>query len=153
MNRLLTTSNIEKLADQLYDSTLRNLDIFFNQYLIRAVQQQNLEINSDISRQVLERIIKHRDKYKPDGLKALGVILFCWGRHHEFSNRKGKVIIKNPLNLKGLEDESVTKLSSELIMLQHLRNPFIHPEFSEREKTESVRAAALRCLALIGSTA
>ncbi|MDP8245516.1 MAG: response regulator [Candidatus Hinthialibacter antarcticus] len=153
VNRLLTTSNIEKLADQLYDSTLRNLDIFFNQYLIRSVQQQNLEINSDISRQVLERIIKHRDKYKPDGLKALGVILFCWGRHHEFSNRKGKVIIKNPLNMKGLDDDSVTKLSSELIMLQHLRNPFIHPEFSEREKTESVRAAALRCLALIGGTA
>ncbi len=153
VNRLLTASNIEKLADQLYDTSLRNLDMFFNQYLIRAVQQQNLEINSDISRQVLERIIKHREKYKPDGLKALGVILYCWGRHHEFSNRKGKVIIKNPLNLKGLDDNGVTQLASELIRLQHLRNPFIHPEFSEREKTESVRAAAVRCLALIGQTA
>lgn len=149
VNRLLTASNIKKLADQLYDSQLHNLDIFFNQYLIRMVQQQGLEINSDITRQVLERIIKHNDKYKPDGLKALGVIVFAWGRHHEFVNRKGKVVIKNPLGLKGLEDNEATQLASELIRLQHLRNPFIHPEFSEREKTESVRAAAVRCLALV----
>ncbi|MBI1389416.1 MAG: response regulator [bacterium] len=149
VNRLLTTNNVSKLADQLYDSALRNLDMFFNQYLIRAVQQKNMELNSDITRQVLERIIKHGEKYKPDGLKALGVIIYCWGRNHEFANRKGKVIIKNPLGLKGLDDDGVTELSSELIRLQHLRNPFIHPEFSEREKTESVRAAALRCLQLV----
>ncbi len=149
INRLLSEANINQLADQLYDSSLRNLDLFFNQYLIRMVQQFNLELNSDITRQVMERIIKHCGKYKPDGLKALGVIVFAWGRNHSFSNRKGAIEIKNPLGIKGLSDEEVTQLSSLLILLQHLRNPYIHPEFNEHEKTESVRKTALSCLSLV----
>jgi DNA-binding response OmpR family regulator len=149
VTRLLTSNQIEKLAQQLYDLKLNNLDIFFNQYLVRIVQQKNLELNSDITRQVMERIIKHGTKYKPDGLKALGVILFCWGRNHEFTNRKGKVKIANPLSIKGLEDEEATQLASQLILLQHLRNPFIHPEFNEWEKTDSVRQITLECLRLV----
>lgn len=148
VNRLLTEERIKLLADQLYDSGLRNLDLFFNQYLIRLVQHMNLELNSDITRQVLERILRHGSKYKPDGLKALGVIIFCWGRNHKFTNRKGKVDIQNPLGLKGLSDEQITLLASQLILLQHLRNPYIHPEFNEREKIESVRKTALTCLSL-----
>ena len=150
VNRLLTEQRIKELADQLYDRNLKNLDLFFNQYLIRTIQQNNLELNSDISRQVLERILKHGSKYKPDGLKALGVILFLWGREHSFTNRKGKVKISNPLGVKGLTDDETTQLASLLILLQHLRNPYIHPEFNEREKTESVRKTTLSCLALIG---
>lgn len=149
VNRLLTEERVKELADQLYDSSLNNLDLFFNQYLIRMVQQYNLEMNSDITRQVVERILKHGSKYKPDGLKALGVILFLWGRNHSFPNRKGKIRINNPLSVKGLTDEETTQLASLLILLQHLRNPYIHPEFNEREKTESVRNTALSCLALI----
>jgi len=149
VNRLLSAASIESLASDLYDSALGNLDIFFSRYLIRTVQQFNLELNADITRQVLERIIKHGTKYKPDGLKALGVVLFCWGRNHTFPNRKGPVEIRNPLGIKGATDEIITQLANQLILLQHLRNPFIHPEFNEREKTESVRAAALQCLALV----
>lgn len=149
VNRLLSAQNIRNLADSLYDQSLDNLDIFFNQYLIRTVQQHQLELNSDIVRQVIERILKHGDKYKPDGLKALGVIVFLWGRHHEFVNRKGKVYIKNPLSLKGVDEAEAMQLASQLIRLQHLRNPFIHPEFSEREKTDSLRQTALKCLHLI----
>lgn len=149
VNRLLTEERVKELADQLYDSTLNNLDLFFNQYLLRLAQQYNLEMNSDITRQVVERILKHGSKYKPDGLKALGIILFLWGRNHSFSNRKGKIQINNPLSVKGLTDEETTQLASLLILLQHLRNPYIHPEFNEREKTESVRKTALSCLSLI----
>ncbi len=149
VNRIIASSKMQQLADQLYDISLNNLDIFFNQYLIRIVQKDDLELNSDITRQVLERIIQHGSKYKPDGLKALGVILFCWGRNHEFTNRKGKVKIQNPLGLKGITDEMTTQLASELILLQHLRNPFIHPEFNEREKTESLRNIAFSCLSIV----
>ncbi len=149
VNRLLAGDKIQKLADQLYDTALHNLDIFFNQYLIRTVHQKDLELNSDITRQVLERMIKHGTKYKPDGLKALGVILFCWGQVHEFTNRKGKIKITNPLGIKGISDSEVTELAGKLILLQHLRNPFIHPEFNEREKTESVRNTAFNCLAIV----
>lgn len=149
VNRLLNAENIKGLADKLYDSSLQNLDIFFNQYLIRAVLQQSMELNSDITRQVVERILKHGDKYKPDGLKALGVILFLWGRTYEFTNRRGKNAVKNPLGIKGIGDEQIIQLASLLIRLQHLRNPFIHPEFSEREKTESLRQTAFACLTLV----
>ena len=147
--RLISNENIEKLAGDFYDPKLNNLDIFFNQYLIRSVHQYQLELNSDICRQVLERIIKHGSKYKPDGLKALGVIVFCWGRNHTLSNRKGKLEITNPLGIKNLPDDLTSQLASHLILLQHLRNPFIHPEFNDREKTDSVRNAAFRCLSLI----
>jgi len=149
VNRLLASDNIRQLAHQIYDAKLGNLDIFFNQYLIRTVHQMNLELNSDITRQVLERIIQHESKYKPDGLKALGVILFCWGRNHDFTNRKGKISIHNPLGVKGLADGKTTELASRLILLQHLRNPFIHPEFNEREKIDSVRKTSFTCLALV----
>ena len=149
VNRLLASDQAKKLAFDLYDPSLNNLDIFFGQYLIRTVQQHNMELNADITRQVVERIIQHGAKYKPDGLKALGVILFCWGRNHSFQNRKGKLEVRNPLSIKGLSDEGVTKLADQLILLQHLRNPFIHPEFSEREKTESVRKTTLTCISLI----
>ncbi len=149
VSRLLIQENIGKLATQFYDEKLGNLDIFFNQYLIRTIQQYQMELNSDITRQVMERILQHGSKYKPDGLKALGVILFCWGRKHEFSNREGKVEVRNPLNIKGLTDEETTQLASQLILLQHLRNPFIHPEFNEREKTESVRQTSFTCLSLV----
>ncbi|MDX9754457.1 MAG: response regulator [bacterium] len=149
VTRLINSDDVEKLALDFYDPQLRNLDIFFNQYLVRMVQLQNLELNSDICRQVMERMIQHGSKYKPDGLKALGVIVFCWGRNHEFANRKKKIQIKNPLGIKNLPDEKVSELASQLILLQHLRNPFIHPEFNEREKTESLRAAAFACLRLI----
>ncbi|MBN2327501.1 MAG: hypothetical protein JXR73_10140, partial [Candidatus Omnitrophica bacterium] len=149
VNRLLTEDRIKELVDQLYDASLNNLDLFFNQYLIRTVQQYDLELNSDITRQVLERILQHGAKYKPDGLKALGVILFLWGRNHSFTNRKSKIEITNPLAIKGLVDEEATRLASQLILLQHLRNPYIHPEFNEHEKTESVRCATVACLSLV----
>ncbi len=57
--------------------------------------------------------------------------------------------MNNPLGIKGLPDEKVPELASQLILLQHLRNPFIHPEFNDREKTESVRKAAYTCLSHI----
>jgi len=149
VSRLLTEERVKALACQLYDTSLGNLDLFFNQYLIRQVQHHALELNSDITRQVLERILQHGSKYKPDGLKALGVILFCWGRNHSFINKSGPVEIQNPLGIKGLTDDQTTRLASQLILLQHIRNPYIHPEFNEREKIESVRKTALDCLSLV----
>lgn len=146
--KLLSHGNTKKLLYALYDQRLENLDIFFNQYLIRTTQQLSLDLNSDITRQILERMLRHGPKYKPDGLKALGVILFCFARVYELRTARGPIKLKNPLNLKGLEDREVMDFSSRLIRLQHLRNPFIHPEFSEREKTNSIRETAMECLRL-----
>lgn len=144
--KLIAHNDTKKLVQSLYDERIDNLDIFFNQYVIRTTQQYALDINSDITRQILERMLRHGPKYKPDGLKALGVIAFSFGREFELRTARGPVKMKNPLNLKGLTDEEVMDFASKLIRLQHLRNPFIHPEFSEREKTESIRHTAIECL-------
>lgn len=149
VTKFLASKESSKHARDLYDTTIKNLDIFFGQHIIRTAQQHKLEINADITRQVLERMIQHESKYKPDGLKALGVILYCWGQTHTVANRKGKIEIKNPLGIKGLPDADTVELSNQLIALQHLRNPYIHPEFSERDKTESVRQTTLKCLSLV----
>ncbi|HXK94881.1 MAG TPA: hypothetical protein PKV38_14490, partial [bacterium] len=68
---------------------------------------------------------------------------------HSFINKSGPVEIQNPLGIKGLTDDQTTRLASQLILLQHIRNPYIHPEFNEREKIESVRKTALDCLSLV----
>ncbi len=146
VSKLLTQSDTKKLLNAIYDERIDNLDIFFNQYLIRTTQQFSLDLNSDITRQILERMIMHGPKYKPDGLKALGVIIFCFARNYDLRTARGPIKVKHPLGLKGLEDRDLMDFASKLIRLQHLRNPFIHPEFSEREKTTSIRQTAIECL-------
>ncbi len=146
VRRLLSGKEVFSVLDRLYDERLGNLDIFFNQHCIMVQQQQGLDLNIDITRQVLERIRAHRDRYKPDGLKALGVMVFCFGREYAFKSLKGDVKVENPLGLKGLEDLDRLRFANSLIRLQHLRNPYIHPEFTEREKTDSIRQAAIECI-------
>ena len=63
-------------------------------------------------------------------------------------NRSGPASVHNPLGLKGLDDLETMRLSGFLIRLQHLRNPFVHPEFNDREKTVSIRDTAIECLRL-----
>jgi len=148
VTRFLTGGEAEKILRDLYDAKIDNLDIFFNQYIVRTIQANDLDLNSDITRQVLERMLRHRQKYKPDGLKALGVMFFCFGRAFSFQGISGTVTVKNPMALKGLDDHQTMRLSGFLIRLQHLRNPFVHPEFSDREKTVSIRDTAIECLRL-----
>lgn len=146
--RFLSGKQFVTFLLQLYDTSLGNLDLHFTQYLMISKQIRQDDLNLDIIRQVIERMNKHRDRYKPDGLKALGVVLFCYGRNHKFKTSKETVHIENPLGLKGLDDNDVTALASALIRLQHFRNPYIHPEFSEHEKTDRLREVALESLAL-----
>lgn len=148
VSRLLSGRETEAILEHMYDHKIGTLDIFFNQYLVRTMQAYELDVDSDITRQILERMIRHRHKYKPDGLKALGVMFFCFGREFSFAGPSGSVTVKNPLGVKGLEDLETMRLASLLIRLQHLRNPFVHPEFNEREKTVCIRETAIECLRL-----
>lgn len=148
--RLLGNRVIPALLNKMYDKRLGNLDLFFNRYVILTFQRSGLELNVDITRQVLERMLVHGEKYKPDGLKALGVLVFCFGRSYEFQSAKGLTRVDNPLGLKGLSDEEAIRYANSLIRLQHLRNPYIHPEFSEREKIESIREVAVECMNFAG---
>jgi len=150
VSRFLGSKAAPPLLESMYDKSLRNLDLFFNRYVILTFQSRGLELNVDITRQVLERMLIHGEKYKPDGLKALGVLVFCFGRVHEVQTAKGNLKVDNPLGLKGLDDEETIRFSNCLIRLQHLRNPYIHPEFSEREKIDSIRQVAIECMNYAG---
>jgi CheY-like chemotaxis protein len=147
--KLLTTKKTLSILDKLYDRKLRNLDLFFNRYLLLTLQRNRSSLNVDLVRQVLGRILQHGEKYKPDGLKALGVIIFVFGRDYECQVSSGKLHVSNPLGLKGLDEEASRKLASQLVNLQHLRNPYIHPEFSEREQIDRVRDVAVECINLV----
>lgn len=147
IRRFLGGNDMPKMIDYLFDKKMGNLDMFFSQHCILMQRQYNLDLNVDIIRQVIERIRVHQDRYKPDGLKALGVMVFTFGRNYEIKSIKGKLKVENPLGLKGLESEdSRMKFANSLVRLQHLRNPYIHPEFTEREKTDSIREAAIDCI-------
>jgi CheY-like chemotaxis protein len=146
VTRFLSARSTPGVIQNMYDRKLGKLDMFFNRYVILTFQNRGLELNVDITRQVLERMLAHGEKYKPDGLKALGVLIFCFGRDYEFQSAKGTVQIENPLGIKGLQEEEIIRFANSLIRLQHLRNPYIHPEFSEREKIENIRQTAFDCM-------
>lgn len=147
-SRFLASSELRSLLSQLYDMRLDNLSLGFSRYLLlnRTVSQ---ELTPDLVKQVLERIAKHGEKYKADGLKALGVIIYLFGRSHLFKDIKDNISIANPLGLAGLTPEEVTDLGVLLVRVQHTRNPYIHPEFNEREKLSEMRRLVIGSLQLV----
>lgn len=148
VTRFVVGGSARGLIDKMFDPSLGrgNLDLFFNQHVILTFQRYGLDLNVDITRQVLDRMLMHGEKYKPDGLKALGVIIFCFGRAYKFRSSRAEVAVGNPMGLSGLSEEETVRFSNALIRLQHLRNPYIHPEFSEREKIDNIRQIAYQCL-------
>ena len=95
-----------------------------------------MEITTDNVKQTFERITQHQKSYKPDGLKAVGIVLFCFGRTYSIKTAKKTINVNNPLNLKvnDGDDQKIEELARNLIGLQHYRNPFIHPEISDMQK-------------------
>jgi len=139
------------LVNDLMDDKRGQLDLFFHQYLARMQHLQPFDFTIDNVRQVFQRVQEHGGRYKPDGLKALGILILCFGRTYEVSTlKKKKMKIANPLNLKGLDsDEEVVQFAHLLVALQHYRNPYIHPEISEMEKVSKIRDTAVECLTMI----
>ena len=146
--KLAASKELKKILNSLFDYRSQNLALGLSRYLLLNPSNTE-EITPDLVRQVLERMTKHGEKYKADGLKALGVIAFLFGRDYEFDDLGGKTTIRNLLGVRGLSEEETTRLGVLLIRLQHTRNPFIHPEFSEREKLTEMRKLVMDCLNLI----
>lgn len=147
LSRFLESKNTYKLIQTLYDSKTRRIDLFFHQYLLQLQHQRTLEVTTDNVCQTLGRILEHRAHYKPDGLKALGIIILCFGRRYEFRRANTPVRIDKPLNLKGLDNDNEVLTFAELLAgLQHYRNPYIHPEISDMEKVSKIRETTLQCL-------
>jgi DNA-binding NarL/FixJ family response regulator len=147
LNRFLADKNSVKLIRNFIDGRTGQMDIFYHQHLLRLEQQINFDFTVDNVRQVFQRIIEHEGRYKPDGLKALGIMIVCFGRTYNVKSMRGEVKVQNPIHLKAFETEEDTlRFAQLLVSLQHFRNPYIHPEISEMEKVSKIRDTALECL-------
>jgi CheY-like chemotaxis protein len=150
ISRFLESKSTYKLIQALYDTKSRNVDLFYHQYLLQLQHQRRLEVTTDNVSQTLARILEHESRYKPDGMKALGIMIICFGRTYEFRRANGIMKIDNPLNLKGLDNDNDVLTFAELLTgLQHYRNPYIHPEISDMQKVSKIRETTLRCMVCI----
>jgi len=147
LQKFLSQRDTVKLIQKLVDPRTGQLDLFYHQHLARLQHLQTFDFTIDNVRQVFQRITEHESRYKPDGLKALGIVILCFGRSYEAKTLRGNVLIANPLNLKGFDkDDEVIHFAQLLVALQHYRNPYIHPEISEMEKISKIRETAFECL-------
>ncbi|MBN1903164.1 hypothetical protein JW926_17715, partial [Candidatus Sumerlaeota bacterium] len=150
--KFLSTPQTLDLIRQMLDPKTKHLDIFYHQYILRLQSTSGREYDFTIDnvKQTFHRILEHESRYKPDGLKALGIIILCFGRNYSYNRMNQPIEINNPLGLKGLDtDEEVMKFADLLISLQHYRNPYIHPEINEMEKVSSLRSTTFDCLKYI----
>jgi CheY-like chemotaxis protein len=138
-----------RLVKSLLEDNGRALSIFYHQYLLRLLRDANVDVTMDNVYQVFQRVLEHGGKYKPDGLKALGIVILCFGRVYAFRKLGQEIKIDNPLGIRGETTGSdALRLATLLTNLQHYRNPYIHPEISEMEKLSKIRASAIECLSL-----
>ena len=139
-----------KLVQSLLEDNRRSISLFFHQHLLRIQRDVDMEITIDNVYQTFMRILEHGGKYKPDGLKALGIVLLCFGRKYQFRRFQEEIQINNPLGLKNFDDEAeLLHFVSLLTGLQHYRNPYIHPEISEMEKLSKIRQTTFDCMNLV----
>ncbi len=149
IQRFLNEPGTPALIEALLEPKRNAISIFYQQYLLRAQKSAPHEATIDNYYYTFARILEHGGKYRPDGLKALGIMLICFGRTYRFRKFQEEIQVENPLGLTGLADAEVYRLGSLLINLQHYRNPYIHPEISEMTKVSQIRETALDCLNLI----
>jgi len=147
LQRFLGDQAALKQLKALLDPRTGQLDLFYHQYLLRLQQMYLFDFTVDNVKQVLQRILEHETRYKPDGLKALGIMIVCFGRDYTVKGMKNTIRIANPLGIKSFDrDEMVLRFAHLLVSLQHYRNPYIHPEISEMEKVSKIRETAFECL-------
>ena len=138
-----------RLIVTLLEENRRQISLFYHQHLLRVQREVSLEVTIDNVFQTFQRILEHGGKYKPDGLKALGIILLCFGRTYGFRKFQEEITVDNPLGIKGFDDEQeLLRYACLLTNLQHYRNPYIHPEISEMEKLSKIRETSFDCMNL-----
>lgn len=155
LRKLLNKRGHESTSRLLLEPSRRGLSPFFQRYLILARKNGGPNPLEHASLEnylhVLARMAELGPKYRPDGLKAFGVILICLGTDFSLDggNRTaataGAREVRACLKLAG-DDATVRTLASSLMRLQHLRNPYVHPESGEMRDLREVREEAEQCL-------
>ncbi|MDX2177656.1 MAG: response regulator [Candidatus Sumerlaeia bacterium] len=147
LQRFLQSKDNIRLIHSLLDPKKRQLDLLFHQYVLRLFQQVPFDFTIDNVRQVFLRITEHESRYKPDGLKALGILLVFFARDYSVRTLREVVHVQNPLGIRTFDTEMhLLRFAHLLVALQHYRNPYIHPEISEMEKVSKIRDTAIQCL-------
>lgn len=151
LQKFLGTAGSYLTVAEMMEQNNQHLSIFFHQYLLMLTRGHEMDFTIDNVRQTFRRILEHQSRYKPDGLKALGIMVLCFGRNYTWTKQGRAMTVNNPLALKGLADDNeVLAFADHLISLQHYRNPYIHPEISDMEKLSKIRSTAFSCLNMVG---
>ncbi len=150
LTRFLSKPETYALIDEFLEGPQRKLSVHVRQHLLVLMRGREWDVTADNVRQTLLRILEHQERYKPDGLKALGIVVVLFARTYNIvGTRTKKVVVENPLLLKGIEsEEEIVRFAELLVQLQHYRNPYIHPEISALEKISVLRQRAFECLSL-----
>lgn len=146
LGKVLSQNEIFSVIPKLLDQKRNQLDLFYHQQVLQLQRLRPMDFTVDNVKQTFLRILEHRGRYKPDGLKALGIIILVFARPHSFKGLKSDVEVPDLFKLRDISEDDVLDLAEILIGLQHLRNPYIHPEISEMEKVSNLRQQAFKCL-------
>lgn len=147
LQRFLQNDRTAMLVMEMMENNNQSLSVYFHQHLLLLLRGKEMDFTIDNVKQTLRRILEHQARYKPDGLKALGIMIICFARSYQWQKKTRTIKVHNPLAIKGLEsEEEVMRFAELLISLQHFRNPYIHPEISELEKLSIIRGTAFECL-------
>jgi len=139
-----------KILEALQEKKSDHVNIFLQQHLLQIMRDHQMDFTIDNVRQTFLRILAHRSKYRPDGLKALGIIVLVFGRSYTLRQFGKSLPVDNPLGLRGLEtDEEVVRFAELLVNLQHFRNPYVHPEIDGQQTISKIRDTALECLSML----
>jgi CheY-like chemotaxis protein len=147
LQRFLSHEQTAMLVMEMMENNNQSLSVYYHQHLLLLLRGREMDFTIDNVKQTLRRILEHQSRYKPDGLKALGIMVIAFGRTYQWLKKTRTVKVHNPLGLKGLETEAeVLRFAELLVSLQHFRNPYIHPEISDLEKLHIIRQTAFECL-------
>lgn len=150
LQKFLATDTTYLLVTEMMENNNQHLSIYYHQYLLLLMRGREMDFTIDNVKQTFRRILEHQSRYKPDGLKALGIMVLAFGRVYSWQKGNRTVKVSNPLQLKGFESDSeVIRFGELLVSLQHYRNPYIHPEISDLEKLSKIRSTAFECLNVI----
>jgi len=123
----------------------------FQQSLFLATRNRGIQFTIGNVKDVLLGLIHRREKFRPDGLKDVGILILGFGRTYTLHAWGQPIKVDNPLKIKGLElEDEIIGLAGLLINLQYARNPYVHADVKKKDKLANLRALAFDCLNMLG---
>ena len=150
LQKFLSSDATYLMVTEMMEGGNQHLSVYYHQYLLLLTRDRDMDFTIDNVKQTFKRILEHQSRYKPDGLKALGIMILVFGRTYTWNKASRTMRVANPMGMKGLEnDDEVVRFAERLVNLQHYRNPYIHPEISDMEKLSKIRSTAFECLNMV----